>query len=461
MIQGIFNNIAGFFGFGQRINRSNPAVAEGISDQRIAGYGRYMRAYRGLSVRGLTTNISQAETKRIRFNYNRPIIHIGAAWLAGAPVTWNIDDDEDGAKALAAKQIWDRSGGESKLLEAVILGAIFGDMCAVVAIEPETDKPKIEFVDPSLCNPAFSPHNCQEITALSITYSLTDANKKIVGYAEDWHVDHMVATTEGQEPQEFVYDRFGGKLPAVWIPNQSVHGQVFGDSDLTGILDLVEEIDHLSEKRTRIVDYYASPKLVAIGVLPSDMTTKDNTMFFVPTGGDLKFVEWHGGAPDIEIQIQCLRTAISEISETPAIAFGKVDSGFSAASGISLRVLYGPLNAKTLRKRAAWGPRLERLMQFALRAEGFEVPLDAINLQWGDMTPASALEAMQVLQAKKALGADTKTVLGEAGYTADQIDEMTEPPENAPGAQNQAPEAANNGKPTGPTDAGNTAGSQD
>jgi len=432
-----------------RANRKEQAVEVGIgNDQRIAMYGRYMRAYRGIAIRGLTTNVTAMENKRLRFNFNRPVVTLAAAWMAGKPVIWHIDGDKSGEVAEKAKKIWERSGAESSLVEACLLGGILGDMVGSVVWDETNRTAKIEYIDPTLCAPLFDPHNFGKLQRMTIGYETIDSKGKSVVYAEDWFEDRMVATTEGKNPKEYSYDVFGGELPLVWIPNQGVFGQTFGDSELIGIIDLVEEYDHLGDKRTRIVDYYAAPRPVFEGVQKGDVALKDNSVIYLPVGGKAYFLEWSGSGPDIQQQLDCIRAAISEISETPAIAFGQVDSGFSGASGISLRVLYGPLNAKTLRKRATWGPRLERLMQLALRAEGMEVALEDINLQWGDMTPASELEALQVLQAKAALGADRETILGEAGYTADQISDMRNQPEDAPGEQTESPEDDDNGNPT-------------
>jgi hypothetical protein len=450
MINAVFNFATAVFPW-MRVERKEKAVDVAISaDQRIAMYGRYMRAYRGLAIRGLTTNVTAMETKRIRFNFNRPVVTLAAAWMAGKPVIWHIDGDTNGEAAAKAKKIWERSGAESSLIEACLLAGILGDIVGSVVWNESSRTAKIEFIDPTLCSPQFDPHKFGQLKKLTLGYETINSDGKPVGYAEDWFEDRMIATTEGEPTKEYSYDIFGGELPLVWIPNQGVFGQTFGDSELVGIIDLVEEYDHLGDKRTRIVDYYASPRPVFEGVQKGNLDLKDNSIIYLPIGGKAYFLEWAGSGPDIQQQLDCLRTAISEISETPAVAFGQVDSGFSGASGISLRVLYGPLNAKTLRKRATWGPRLEKLMQLALRAEGMEVALEDINIQWGDMTPASDLEALQVLQAKSALGVDKETILGEAGYTADQIAEMEEPPEEAPGEQTESPEDDDNGNPTEP-----------
>jgi hypothetical protein len=102
---------------------------------------------------------------------------------------------------------------------------------------------------------------------------------------------------------------------------------------------------------------------------------------------------WPGSVPAIEEQLKRLRDDIAEVSMVPAVAYGRQDSGFSYVSGVALRILYGPLIAKTNAKRASWGVALEYLMWLCLQAEGFtDIPLEAVNIQWTDALPENEKE---------------------------------------------------------------------
>lgn len=395
-------------------------------DQRLAMYSRYMRAYEGLAVRGIVTVQSSVEAKRVKFNFCRPIVNMSAAWFAGSPVTWVIGNDPNGEISEAADAIWHRSGSENELLQTAILAGIYGDAVGIAEHDDATGQSRIRFVDPSLCQPFFLSHDLSVVARLGIAYDVIMGTSEQCTYTEDWQQDGMTAYVGEQDKgTKYSYAKFGGKMPVVWIPNQPQKGRAFGRSDLDGIVELVEEYDQLAAKQIRIVDYYAAPSIVFKGVQRSDLQRDANTVFYLPSeNSDAFFLEWQGSAPDVQAMLNLIRQTISEVSEVPAIAFGQIDSGFASASGVSLKVLYGPLEAKTRRKRAAWGPSLERLMQFALRAEGYDLSLEDIRLEWGQSTPQDGLAQAQELAIEKSLGASTQAVLAKRGYSREQIEEM-------------------------------------
>lgn len=220
-------------------------------------------------------------------------------------------------------------------------------------------------------------------------------------------------------------------------------GDMFGESDLKPIAELVEQYDHLMEKQSRIIDYYASPNLMVKGVSKSqiEISKGERTMFFLPENGDIKFIEWTGAPQGIEEHIKMVREAISEISETPQIAFGKTETGMSNVSGIDLKILYGPLVSKTERKRQkSWGPQLERAMQIALLAENIEVELDKLSINWMSPLPENEVEEWQIGAEKAAMGVSKKQVMRENGYTEDEIEKFAE--EKSEEADIMAEEAA-------------------
>ena len=347
---------------------------------RIGWYSRYLRAYEGYSIRGtLGTNYAR-DWKRVKFNYNEPIVNLSAGFFAAKPLTWEVKGDPDATKA--AHDVWDRSGSDSALLEAAIACCIYGDMVAIAA--DGKSGPVIEFVDPGIVLPTFNGADCARLEFAEIAYRRTDARGEEVGYREMWFPDHMEAYEDDTRVDQRSYD----VLPISWIRNASVMGQPFGISDLHGIWDLVEEYDHIAGKQTRIIDYYAAPTIAFRGLTSAEFKKQTSTTVFLPTDGDMFFVEWKGNTPDVEAQLVRIRNAIAEKSQVPAVAFGQQDSGMSSISGVALQILYGPLIAKTHRKRASWGPSLERVMWLCLRAAGFkDLALTQVNVLWPDALP--------------------------------------------------------------------------
>ncbi len=380
---------------------SDPRLDRYVGDQRrLANYARFRAWYDGYLVRGLATPLVIDQYRRISFNFCKPIIKLAAGWLAAKPLVWDIRTAtgvSDEGLSETAKEIWDRSGAERTFLDAVIAVNLYGDGCLLVVRHEEG--PSIEFQDPGLCFPVFAGSSYQELIELEIVYQVTVGVEQDYLRREIYEPTRAVIYHDDEEVAALAYEA----LPAVWVRNDPLPGLMFGNSDLDGIVELVGDYDHLARKQTQIVDYYASPRVVFEGVVRADLDLDVDTALYLPRDSKAYFLEWSGGAPDIEAQLTRIRNAIAEVSQIPAVAFGQMDRGFSSISGIGLQILYGPLLDKVRRKQAAWGPALERAMWLALMAEGIRLPIDRINLIWPDPKPGDlALDVQREAQAVEA-----------------------------------------------------------
>jgi len=368
----------------------NPASQRAAWSDRVMQYARYLRAYQGYSVRGVINTGLVQEWKRIKFNFIQPVVNLSAGWFAAKPIDWEIDGDAEATREAYA--IWDRSGSDRTLLESAICCGIYGDLVGIATRDAD-GRPAIEFVDPSIAEPTFDGSDYARLTALEIAYEAPDDANGVVVRREMWGPAGMEAYSGDTLVSRCAYDR----LPAAWIRNSSVKGVPFGISDVEPILDLVEEYDHLAAKQTRIVDYYAAPNIVFSGLQKSGAPVERSvgTVFHLPADGKAYFLEWSGGAPDIDNQLTRIRNAIAEVSQVPAVAFGTVDSGISNISGVAIKILYGPLLSKTQRKQANWGPALEYLMWLCLRNAGYRsTPLSAVNVRFPSATPVDGQAAV-------------------------------------------------------------------
>lgn len=372
------------------ISRSTALRSTQADTDRLAGYTRYKRAYRGFRSGLYDTNATTAQkseaARKVRFNFNRPIVNLGAAFLAGKPVRWSIGKEgkEDKAATKAANDIWDRSGSDRAFLKAARCAGIYGEVVGL-AVKDEQERARIEFVSPDICFPTFDGRDASRMVALDITWREENREGRQITRREFY-------TETGREvyedDREVVEERQAwDALPAAWIRNLAVEGESYGISDLEGVVDLVEEYDHLCAKRGRALDYYATPTIVVKGHRPGSLNKDMRTILYLDKDADAFFLEWQGTAPDYEQQLTRIRNDLTEISQVPAVAFGRQDSGFSAISGIALKLLYGPLLAKTNDKRANQGPPLEYLMWLALQADGVTTDLESVNTVWPDPLP--------------------------------------------------------------------------
>lgn len=407
---------------------------------RWANYSKFFECYHGRIYRGGTDGtysyVNQSQMKRLVFNFAVPICNTGAAWLAGPDVSFSVvtqgqeGESEDAIEARMEKDrmygaklsaIWDRSGSCNEFMDAALSCCIYGDVG--ITVRRQNSEAYIVFHEPGICDPYFSPHDSRVLDGMTIAYPVEERGET-VPYVEEW-TRGVVTTTVGEnEPDVMVLKWAGDECPALWVRNEAVKGREFGVSDIDAPFQAICEYDHIAGKQTRIIDYYSAPAIVVKGGVDPDGTIEKNvrTVWTVAEGGDVKFLEWSGTAPGVPEHLELIRRGISEMTEIPEVAFGKVDQGFTHASGVSMKVLYGPLENKIRRKRAQWGPALERAMWLALRAEGvMDVPLSAIKINWGECAPHSESEFLTDLETKMRLGLSSRTALREMQYTEDEI----------------------------------------
>lgn len=389
---------------------------------RLANYARNYMAYLGFETRGTTNYVLTPQSKKLNYNFNLPVVNMGAGFMAGPSVGWQIttgDEKKDETLTKVAQDIWDRSHGESVFAGGCLSAAIFGDM-VVVSRKRESGDAFLNFVDPCSCIPEFFANDPTRLSTLSIVQGEKESKT-----TETWTIDSRVVEV-GDDKQLLTNEAHSlGEVPAVWIPNQGIIGNSFGRGEHEQIIDLVEEFNHHSQKRSTVLDFNAAPTLVVKGVQKSDALEKNiRTVIYAPAGAEVGFLSMPELPADFQLQLDAMERSIQKISETPEIAFGKVDSGFSNATGVSLKVLYGPLIAKTNRKRRAWAPLLEKVMWLALKIEGKNVEQEQVNIIWGDSTPNNEAEMLEQMEAKLRIGISKKQALSELNYSHEDIQRM-------------------------------------
>jgi SPP1 family phage portal protein len=386
----------------------------GLSDgDRLENYRRWMRAYRGWAIRAPVSSGTPVERRRLRHNFNRPIVNLGAAFAAAMPLKWDIP--KNSAATQKANDIWDRSGSDRTLLRAMRCAGIHGDIVGLATQDPE-GRPKIEFVCADIAYPTFDGSDQSKLVELEIAWTNEDREGRQVQHREFYSEAGREVFLDGSERPDPAQSQAWDALPAVWVRNLEVMGMPFGFSDLDGVTDLVEEYDHVASKQTRAIDYYAGPTIVCRGVKPGGLTKDMQTVIYVPENGDVHFLEWTGPQPGVDAHLSRLRNDLSEVSQVPAVAFGRQDSGLSQISGVALRILYGPLLAKTQEKWASWSPALEYLMWLCLQAEGQSVDLEQVNVKWTDPLPKDALQDAQAEKAAVESGLRSQeTAIGRLG----------------------------------------------
>lgn len=383
--------------FGLGIAQQPPSAT--VADRgRISRYASNLRLYKGwLDQMPAGIVPGDPTVKRLVHNLFRPISDIAGDWVVGPEIGWQVIGSSGAETEIltqAAVDIWDRSGGSSEFAQAAHTAMIYGDLAAVV--QGTGEDARIVFPDPCVCYPTFNDHDCSKLDGLSIEYKLASG---------DWHKDEYQA---GQ---------------AVWIPNRAIKGEPTGEGEFESVIDLVVEYDHIRRKKTRIIDYYAKPTPVLEGVSGGADFGSLNTVLKMPAGSKAYFLEWSGTPPDVEEHLEQVRWSICAVSQTPPIAFAEIDKTFSGSSGVALKVMFGPLESKTARRRMLWGPKLAEIMASALKAAGYDVDPRQVAPLWQSSMPSADSEELSNVEALGRIGLSRIGRLRRLGYDEREIAE--------------------------------------
>jgi hypothetical protein len=356
-----------------------------------------MRAYQGYSIRGEINSGRVTQWKRLKFNFNAPIVDLSAGWFASRDLDWEVANNPDATQEAYA--IWKKSGSNLSLLEAARCCGIQGDIVLLITQDKER-RPVFEFVDAAICFPVFEGNNYQSLQSLEICYEYPAEDGKPIIHREFYGKTQLEVYENNILIETTTYDR----IPACWIRNKSIKGLPFGISDIEPVFELVEEYDHLASKQTRIVDYYASPNITATGVTKGSFAKDVNSIYYLPAGAEMKFLEWSGNVPMVGEQLTNIRGSIEEISQVPAVAFGRSGGASTNISGVALQILYGPLISKTQDKQASWMPCLQYAMWIALQASGFTMELEEVSCIFPSPVPQDGLTKTQEVTQKVGAG---------------------------------------------------------
>lgn len=219
------------------------------------------------------------------------------------------------------------------------------------------------------------------------------------------------------------------QVPVFHFANAARVGR-FGRSELADVIPLQDALNKAIADMLVAMEYVALPQRWATGLeVEIDEATGKPRAPFVP-GADRV---WAVGAPDarfgqfdpanlvqfLDVQ-EKFRKEIATVSRTP-LHFLIPPAGVWP-SGEALRSAESGFLAKVTARQVAFGDAWEDVLRFALRVAG--KPDARLSCQWKDPTPRADLERAQVGLMKHQLGASQKQILGELGYSPQEIEQM-------------------------------------
>jgi len=407
----------------------------------------------------------------VRPNRCMPIVDAGASFLFGESLKIEISDDTDGQTGAAldvdnganlgtspAQAYLDDCWGEDDdrmtlLNEVAMNGAVAGS--AFVLIVPANPKagqplPHLTVLNPENVTVITDPHDCKTVQEYWIQYEVkqSDAvgNERIVAFrkvicrndpdglaaetglgydADDSWVINDYKSTSGDQGWVLTATT---PWPKPWPPivacqNLPSPNDYWGMPDLPADLIAMNRSLIFNESNTnRIIKHFAHPTRWASGVTAAQLnTTPDNILLFASADAKLQALEARADLANAMQFGANLRADMDEQSQVPSVALGRMSElPKGQISGVTIRALYAPLMAKTVKKRRLYGALIRTVSQHFLELGGFIAASKArITLHWKDPLPPDDLAAAQAAQAWMAVGVSADTLMQQAGYDPD------------------------------------------
>lgn len=228
-------------------------------------------------------------------------------------------------------------------------------------------------------------------------------------YNQDNEAERFEIT--GLDETSFYEVATGVNIPlVVHIPNLATSESWEGIDDITEIHPLLDEINNRLSQIADILDKHSNPAMaVPSGLLGADedgnaqFRVAVDKVFEVMGKDDVvpQYITWNGQLNEAFQELDRLIDLVLTVTEIPAVALGKGDSGTSGSSGLAIKWRMNSLLAKVNRKKQYYSKGLKQIFFIAQKLEealgiaDYEVTIPVLNFQ--DGLPKDEMEQANIM----------------------------------------------------------------
>lgn len=205
-------------------------------------------------------------------------------------------------------------------------------------------------------------------------------------------------------------------VPPVLDCQHNPSASVYGTPDLTDdVLQLGDAINRVASNLSKVIHLYGHRPMVGYGV-PRDaqIDIAPGAVTRLPPKGDAGAeIDTLDTTADVAGGLALLDTLRRELyaaAGVPEIVTGKLDQ-IGNLSGTALRVLYGPLIARTEARRLTYAPLIAEIGRAVLAAQGITT---GVRVTWPEVVPTNLTEQAQAAIALQDAGVSVATSLALA-----------------------------------------------
>lgn len=384
----------------------------------------------------------------ITMNYVRTMSDYITNFCFGKPIQFRVAEEYGAILPRLLHDAWETDNDKQSVMwELGQSAGITGDAYAKVAFEepwvdsigvPHPGRIRVIPLSPLNCMPEYHPHDRERLIRFKMRY-------KFYGRALDGKrtaytfVEILTPRTIEQYINDELVESYAnpiGMVPVVHIPNVTVSGSPFGHSDIYDIISLNRELNEKATDISDIINYGAAPITIITGAKASNLERGAKKVWAIPnkdvTVQNLSSVGEIAGSMQY---MEFIKRAMHEITGVPESALGQTQP-ISNTSGVALDIQFRPMINRLIMKKIQFVKGLKKINELIIRTaavhtpealawtEGLSSPPQADQLSvldpfdpgiyrttihWPDPLPVDQLIKLNEVQAKMAMGLESKS----------------------------------------------------
>lgn len=380
-------------------------------------------------------------------NYVRTMADYITNFCFGKGVQFKAPEQNNAIIPHLLDDVWNTHNNKHKVLwEMGQLAGVTGDCFVKVAYEepyvdaagiPHEGRIRIIPLNPAHCFPEYHPHDRDRLIRFKLKYRFwgtsAEGTRQVYTFTEILTDDVIQQFINDELIDE--YENVVGSVPVVHIPNVSISSSPWGQSDIWDIIPLNRELNEKMTEVSDIINYHAAPVTIITGAKASQLERGPKKVWAgLPKDAQVFNLESRGEMSGALEYIQFLKRTMHEITGIPEAALGQFQP-VSNTSGVALAIQYQPLMNRYQMKKIHFTKGLERINEIVIRTAAMFRPemlmynpqnsakperdnllqLDPADpltykttVHWPDPLPVDVLIKLNEVQAKMALGLESK-----------------------------------------------------
>lgn len=394
--------------------------------------------------------------QNITMNYVRTMSDYITNFCFGKGVQFRTPEQTGAIIPHLLHKVWeDHNNKHHVLWEMGQLASVTGDCFVKVAYDPPyqdslgiVNEGRIRVIplNPAHCFPEYHPHDRERLLRFKLKYRFwgtsPEGTRQVYTFTEIL-TDELVEQYVNDELVD-QYPNTIGMIPVVHIPNSTISSSPWGHSDIWDIIPLNRELNEKMTEVSDIINYHAAPVTIITGAKASQLERGPKKVWAgLPKDAQVFNLESRGEMSGALEYIQFLKRTMHEITGVPENALGQTQP-ISNTSGVALAIQYQPIMNRYHMKRIHFTKGLERVNEIIIRTAVVFMPewlsynptlaeqpepdqavqLDPADpltykteIHWPDPLPVDVLIKLNEVQAKMAIGLESKRgalrILGE------------------------------------------------